>query len=70
MPIFEYKCCKCNADFEKLVYGDKVIECPACGSSETKKKMSLFGVSGVEKHVHSSGSGGCGSCGKSSCSTC
>ncbi|KJR41272.1 FmdB family regulatory protein [Candidatus Magnetoovum chiemensis] len=70
MPIFEYLCNKCDNSFELLVYGDKKeILCPKCNSKDTKKKLSLFGVNGVDNPVQSSSSG-CSSCGKSSCSTC
>ncbi|MCG8685474.1 MAG: zinc ribbon domain-containing protein [Desulfobacterales bacterium] len=42
MPIFEYQCEKCNADFEKLVFSsdDQSPECPECNSQEVMKKMS------------------------------
>jgi len=45
MPIFEYKCSKCNKVFEELVTGnqEKSIPCPSCGSVETEKRMSVIG---------------------------
>ena len=49
MPIYEYKCTKCEEDFEKLVFGSRKVTCPKCNSSEIKKKMSIFGMSGVAK---------------------
>ncbi|MBF0342687.1 MAG: zinc ribbon domain-containing protein [Nitrospirae bacterium] len=68
MPIFEYTCNSCNKEVELLVYGNKQPRCPNCGSPEMKKKMSIFGVSGVDKQVK--GTSDCGSCHKTSCSTC
>ncbi|MBF0554005.1 MAG: hypothetical protein HQK96_05525 [Nitrospirae bacterium] len=68
MPIFEYKCNKCDCDFEQIVNKNTVVECEKCGSKDVCKKMSLFGVSGTDKHVHSGAN--CGGCHKSSCSTC
>ncbi|MEO5361664.1 MAG: hypothetical protein H7843_14675 [Nitrospirota bacterium] len=68
MPIFEYSCNKCDCDFEMIVNKNTVVECEKCGSKEVKKKMSLFGTAGTDKHVHSGGD--CGGCHKSSCSTC
>ncbi|MBF0459069.1 MAG: hypothetical protein HQK99_14360 [Nitrospirae bacterium] len=68
MPIFEYRCNKCDCDFEQIVNKNTVVQCEKCGSKDVNKKMSLFGVSGTEKHVHSGGD--CGGCHKSSCSTC
>jgi len=45
MPIFEFVCTECNKPFEDLVFSlsriDEVV-CPACGSSQVKKKMSTF----------------------------
>ncbi|MCL5110105.1 MAG: zinc ribbon domain-containing protein [Chloroflexi bacterium] len=49
MPLYEYRCSHCGASFEKLVRfadADGQIVCPACGSSETKKQISMFGWSG------------------------
>ncbi|HTR44221.1 MAG TPA: zinc ribbon domain-containing protein [Thermodesulfovibrionales bacterium] len=69
MPIFEYQCNACKEDFEKLVYGNQAVSCPKCSSEDIRKKLSTFGMSGVEKPA-SSGSSGCGSCKSGSCSTC
>lgn len=69
MPIFEYKCNKCGEDFEKLVFGTQTVICPKCRSGDIKKKMSTFGMSGVEKPFAGSSSG-CTSCSKSTCSSC
>ncbi|MBF0608720.1 MAG: FmdB family zinc ribbon protein [Candidatus Magnetobacterium sp. LHC-1] len=66
MPIYEYLCNNCNQNVELLVYGNRQVSCPHCGSSEMKKKMSMFGVSGVDRQVKSD----CGGCRKTSCSTC
>ncbi|MFA5354511.1 MAG: zinc ribbon domain-containing protein [Thermodesulfovibrionales bacterium] len=66
MPIFEYRCSRCGLDFERLVFGTKTVNCPACGSDEVRKKPSLFGMSGVENPSSS----GCGSCSSGSCSSC
>lgn len=46
MPIFEYTCPKCKADFELLVRGDKIPSCPSCGSEALDKQFSTHGVSG------------------------
>ncbi|KJU85179.1 regulatory protein, FmdB family [Candidatus Magnetobacterium bavaricum] len=66
MPIYEYLCNNCNQNVELLVYGNRQVSCPNCGSSDMKKKMSIFGVSGMDKQVK----GDCGGCRKTSCSTC
>jgi putative FmdB family regulatory protein len=44
MPLYEFDCRACERPFEKRVsYAaiDQVI-CPTCGSSQVKKKLSLF----------------------------
>jgi putative FmdB family regulatory protein len=45
MPIFEFQCSECGQPFEELVRSasaaDKVV-CPACKSTNVKKKLSLF----------------------------
>ena len=34
MPIFEYRCKKCEHEFEELVFNRKAkINCPECGFS-------------------------------------
>lgn len=66
MPIFEYKCGKCGAEFEKLVFGDREVTCVKCGSADIRKKFSVFGMSGVENPPSS----GCSSCSSGSCSSC
>lgn len=43
MPIFEYRCQDCAAEFEKIVYGEEgSAECPKCGSPSTEKLLSSF----------------------------
>lgn len=70
MPIYEYKCGDCGEEFEKLVFGSQAVECPACGSGRAKKKLSVFGMSGVEKPFAGSSSCSKSSCSRSSCSSC
>ncbi len=75
MPIYEYKCKKCNEEFELLLYSGEVAECPKCKSKELIKKMSLFNSSCGYSEKNSSdnstfSSSSCGSCSGNSCSTC
>ena len=63
MPIFEYKCKKCNSKFEvlhKSSLNQEEVSCPNCQSKESQKLLSSFSASGF-----SSSSSGCesGSCG-------
>jgi len=75
MPIFEYKCLKCESEFEKLVFGSATngIQCPDCQSNDVEQLFSSFnGVSRSSDgttQTMSSGSG-CSSCHASSCASC
>jgi putative FmdB family regulatory protein len=42
MPIYEYKCESCGEELEALqkVSEDPLMDCPACGKSSLKKKVS------------------------------
>lgn len=45
MPLYEYKCKKCDNKFETLISASKAndpIACPKCGSTETGKLLSTF----------------------------
>ena len=43
MPIFEYICEKCKAEFEELVQSsDAKVQCPECGSVRVEKLFSPF----------------------------
>jgi putative FmdB family regulatory protein len=55
MPIFEFKCDRCGKEFERVVFGSETdgVDCPECGSSDTKKQMSVFSSSGLSKDTGS-----------------
>jgi putative FmdB family regulatory protein len=49
MPIYEYKCQDCGAEFEELIFNaEKKPHCPVCSSATINKKVSLFGCCGQE----------------------
>lgn len=68
MPIYEFSCNNCKADFELLMLCSMKPECPECKTVDVRKKLSLFGMSGGSKQ--SSSGSNCGGCHKSSCSSC
>ncbi len=73
MPIYEYRCNACKAEFEKLVFGpNPAVVCEKCGSGNTEKLMSRFGMgtSSGNASPDSSGGSGCGGCSSSSCAGC
>lgn len=44
MPIYEFTCKRCSADFEALcrIGGSAEEGCPSCGSLKVTKRMSTF----------------------------
>ena len=45
MPIFEFVCSQCGKPFEELVRSSAAVSevaCPACGSQQVKKQISVF----------------------------
>jgi putative FmdB family regulatory protein len=53
VPIYEYACSRCGREFETLVRSDSVPQCPACGSQELAKKLSVFATANSTSHAQS-----------------
>ncbi|CAK7023045.1 MAG: hypothetical protein DELT_02491 [Desulfovibrio sp.] len=75
MPIYEYRCAKCGADFEEIVGANAPAPpCPECHSDKTEKLVSKASFrccdSGGGYSVPASSSGGCSGCSGGSCSSC
>ncbi|HJS38860.1 MAG TPA: zinc ribbon domain-containing protein [Burkholderiales bacterium] len=66
MPIFEYSCNKCGHEFETLVRGSSLPDCPGCHSTELEKKLSVFATAQAAPEPSPCGAcghpGGPGSC--------
>jgi len=48
MPMYEFRCGKCDARFEELVYNardEKAVVCPECGSPKVSRALSSFAIS-------------------------
>jgi putative FmdB family regulatory protein len=77
MPIYEYRCLKCEKDFEAIVFGgnDTVI-CPHCNGDKLERLMSSFGFKsggksrGENNAPAPAASSGCASCSGGDCSSC
>ena len=72
MPIYEYKCAKCNSVFEALVKSasEKPDACPKCGGKKLEKQLSAFSASvssGSDALPCSSGACSPGACSTGSC---
>jgi len=64
MPIYEYKCNKCDTIFEELVFGSQTkeeVKCPLCNSSDVSRKTSSFAAGSVGASSHSGAGHSCGS---------
>ena len=66
MPVYEYRCRGCGKAFERLVFGQTAVTCPACESADVARMLSLFGVKSGSSFAGSVGGGGCG-CGAGGC---
>lgn len=68
MPIYEYTCSRCDKPFEKLVRSmndSTPVKCPACGSDQTRRTLSVFAVGSEQgsRATESSSMPMCGRCG-------
>lgn len=78
MPIYEFKCQKCDEFFELLVMGkndEEDCKCPKCGAQSFERIMSRtnFNVSGGTSACAAGGNDGVGiqerTCSSGSCTT-
>ena len=51
MPIYEFTCRKCGAEFELLVRNAKAPACTACGSADLERHFSLPAVQSESTHA-------------------
>lgn len=67
MPIYEFTCGKCKAEFEELCSIAEAeageVECPECGAKKAEKRVSTFASTGGGDGFSGGGGGGCGSAG-------
>ena len=71
MPIYEYKCTKCNKEFECLVLkGDDAICCPDCNDDCVERLMSTCSFKSSGSFSSSGDSSACTACSSKNCSTC
>lgn len=72
MPIYEYVCHDCGAQYEALRAikdADMPIACKQCESRNTARGISVFFAKSGGRVV-AGNSGGCGSCSGGSCGGC
>jgi putative FmdB family regulatory protein len=60
MPLFEFECLKCSAEFEMLVQKasqKKEVKCPKCTSQELEERISCFASGSGSANCAPSGGG-------------
>ena len=59
MPMYEFVCRECGAEFEELLTHAELeageVACPECGSDKVERQLSSFASGGA-----AGGGGGCG----------
>ena len=63
MPIYEYSCMACGAEFEKLVAGQVAVACPSCAGGRVIRRISLVGVRAGSRAAAETGGSAGGCCG-------
>jgi len=65
MPLYEYRCAECGAEFEKMLRfseSDLSPACPKCESPQTQKKLSkVVSFGPASAGLSSSSASSCGS---------
>ncbi len=65
MPIYRYRCKKCNKEFEflhKSVSAKEEVVCPQCGSKDVERLLSTFSVGNTSLDGGTSFGGSCPTC--------
>lgn len=68
MPLFDFRCSRCKAEFEALARDSEAlgVACPACGAERPARLISRFAVSrqltpcGTPASERTAGGGSCG----------
>jgi putative FmdB family regulatory protein len=71
MPIYEYHCQDCQAQFELLRSfkdADAEVTCTECQGKNVRRKLSLFNAATSSSAI--TNGGGCSGCAGGSCSSC
>jgi len=66
MPIYEYACRTCGAEFEELARADERVPCPRGGAGHrVEKKLSAFATARADStaRARAEAPGSCGTCG-------
>lgn len=73
MPIYEYACEDCGAQFEvirPMKDADAPIGCTKCQGQRTGRMLSVFYAQSGGRSIAGTGGSACSSCSGGSCSSC
>ncbi len=73
MPLYEYECKQCGANFDvirPISQADQPVACVKCSSTQSSRKISTCFAHTGSSGSKSSASSGCGSCSGKSCASC
>jgi putative FmdB family regulatory protein len=61
MPIHEFRCSQCGAEFEKIVFStDKEpVKCPQCGADKAERLMSVCSLSSASTDIGAASTSSC-----------
>jgi putative FmdB family regulatory protein len=51
MPLYDFRCRICHEEFERLVRGTDVVECPSCRGRDIERLLSTFALSTDERRA-------------------
>jgi putative FmdB family regulatory protein len=51
MPLYDFHCGSCGEEFERLVRGGDIVECPSCGGRNVERLLSTFALSTEERRA-------------------
>ena len=54
MPLYDYHCKSCDAEFELLVRSNTVPTCPKCGATELERAVSRIAPAGKIEAIRAS----------------
>jgi len=51
MPLYDFRCRSCREEFERLVRGPDIVECPSCRGRDIERLLSTFALSTDERRA-------------------
>lgn len=51
MPLYDYHCPACGADFELLVRSDTLVACPDCRATSVERQLSRVAPAGTSGEI-------------------